>query len=541
MIMHKLAFLSILFLLFFRSDVEIPLWYWAFNFGGSDSEDCIAIKNDNQGNVLASFYLEEPVTINGTTYTSNGGIDILLICFNPEKEIKWVKQLGGTGWEYCYAINTDNNGNFYFAGAFTSPVFDIGGYILYCDNIWTDMFITRINLDGDVLWARDFGGNDEGDAAYDICYDGESIYLGGGYRSDSIAFDNEIIYNTGSLDIFICKIDNEGDVIFAKSFGGDQNVNFKDMALCNGYIYITGTFLGSSVSFDGSVIYNEGYTDVFVAKLDENAYCLWARSAGGNYWDDGYSLTIDNLDNIYVVGAFSSDDCVFDTISLENTNPDYNDLFIAKYSSEGQILWAKSYGSPYGDENYVVAGNHENNIYVCGTHSGGFVIDTLVLSPYGGGHIIKFAKDTIQWIKSTDRAMSEKMSVNDNGEIVIGGHYIVYTIDFDGITLTNQGETDAFCAALIDTSYQVEIDEFPKFNDGANVLISPNPFTDKVFVKCTSDFDEIKLYSLDGQFLYSSDEKSWGKFIDLSFLKSGVYFIIVKTENGIFSRKIIKN
>jgi hypothetical protein len=527
-------------LLFLKSDCDSPVWLWAFSFGGAGFEECVAIKNDNLGNVLASFDLEEPVTIDGTTYTSNGSKDILLICFNPDKEIEWVKQLGGTGEDYCYAIETDNNGNFYIAGAFTSPVFDIGGHILYCDEIWTDLFVAKINLAGDVLWAKDFGGNIS-DAAYDICFDGAIIYVGGVFGSDSIAFDDEIIYSTGSLDIFICEMDMEGDVILAKSIGGDENVYFEDMVVFHGYIYITGTFLGSSVSFDGSTIYNEGYTDVFVAKLDENAYCLWAKSAGGNYWDDGNSLTIDNLDNIYVVGEFSSDDCIFDTISLENTNPDYYDLFIAKYSSEGMILWAKSYGSPYGDENYVVAGNHENNIYVCGTHSGGFVIDTLELGPYGGGHIIKFAKDTIQWIKSTDRAMSDKMSVNDNGEIVIGGHYFGYPIDFDGITLTNQGETDAFCAALTDTSYQVEIDEFPEFNCETNVLISPNPFTDRVFVKCTSAFDETRLFSLDGKILYFSDEINSVESIDLSFLKSGVYILTLKTEKGVFSRKVIKN
>jgi hypothetical protein len=532
-------FLLIIPFLFLRSDCELPLWHWAFNYGGAGFEECVAIKNDDQGNVLASFNLEDPVTIDGTTYTSNGTKDILLICFNPDKEIEWVKQFGGTGWEYCYAIETDNNGNFFIAGAFTSPVFDIGGYILYCDEIWTDLFVAKINLAGDVLWAKDFGGNID-DAAYDICYDGESIYLGGGYRSDSIAFDDKIIYNTGSLDIFICNMNTEGGVILAKSFGGDQNVNFKDMAVFHGYIYITGTFLGSSMSFDGSTIYNEGYTDVFVAKLDENAYCLWAKSAGGNYWDDGNSLTIDNLENIYVVGEFSSDDCIFDTISLENTNPDYYDLFIAKYSSEGMVLWAKSYGSPYGDENYMVAGNHENNIYVFGTHSGGFVIDTLVIGPYGGGHIIKFAKDTIQWIKSTDRAMSDKMSLNNNGEIVIGGYYLGQIIDFDGIILTNQGESDAFCAELTDTFYTVEIDEDPEFSDLNGVVISPNPFAQKVFVKCTSDIDEIRLFSLDGKMFYFSDEINLGDPIDLSFLKSGVYILTMKSDQGIFFRKIIK-
>jgi hypothetical protein len=104
----------------------------------------------------------------------------------------------------------------------------------------------------------------------------------------------------------------------------------------DGNIYITGSFNGT-ISFGTTSLTSEGNEDIFLAKYSSDGKLVWARRDGGTKFDKAYSMTIDGSGNIYIAGAFNG------TTSIAGQSltakGQYN-VFIAKYSSSGNGLWA---------------------------------------------------------------------------------------------------------------------------------------------------------------------------------------------------------
>jgi hypothetical protein len=100
-------------------------------------------------------------------------------------------------------------------------------------------------------------------------------------------------------------------------------------------IYITGYF-SATVDFDpGPLTFNltsAGSSDIFISKLDSGGNFLWAKKAGGNSFEESYSVAIDNFGRAYLAGYFSSDSMFFDNTALLKVDTTMNttDIFIAK-------------------------------------------------------------------------------------------------------------------------------------------------------------------------------------------------------------------
>lgn len=140
-----------------------------------------------------------------------------------------------------------------------------------------------------------------------------------------------------------------------------------------GNVYITGLFL-DTVDFDpGPGVFNltsNGYADVFIQKLDASGNLLWAKNAGGIYYDLGNALAVDAFGNIYVMGEFAGT-MEFDAgsgISDLITNGS-SDIFILKLDASGNLLWAKSMGGPSEEWSEGVAVDASGNVYATGAFS----------------------------------------------------------------------------------------------------------------------------------------------------------------------------
>jgi hypothetical protein len=151
---------------------------------------------------------------------------------------------------------------------------------------------------------------------------------------------------------FISKLDNNGNFIWAKTFGGTASgvADVGDMALdASANIYITGGVYGTSDFDPGAGTFNltsAGSSDIFISKLDVNGDFVWARLFGAGSFDYATTLDTDGAGNIYTAGNFSG------TIDFDPSSGTFNlaggsDYFLQKLDTDGNFVWAYSMNSGF--------------------------------------------------------------------------------------------------------------------------------------------------------------------------------------------------
>ncbi len=246
-------------------------------------------------------------------------------------------------------------------------------------------FVITPNVNGQTVeWASSAGGTlgDEGrggtvDAA------GNS-FVTGGYQGTA-TFGPFVLTSAGSADIFVAKYDAAGNVVWARSFGGTLQTQSLGIAVdVSGNSWITGLFNGTA-TFGSFVLTSAGSFDVFVAKYDAAGNVVWARSAGGTLLDRGLGIAVDAAGNSYVSGLFDGT-ATFGPIVL--TSAGGIDIFVAKYDSAGNVVWAQSAGGTSASEWGVdVSANAAGDAYVTGFYSGTASFGPFVLSSSGSNDL----------------------------------------------------------------------------------------------------------------------------------------------------------
>jgi hypothetical protein len=147
----------------------------------------------------------------------------------------------------------------------------------------------------------------------------------------------------------------------------------------SGNIYSTGFFQGTT-DFDpsgsGYLLTSNGAADCFILKMDSEGNFLWAHNIGGPATDDGFFITVDSLNNIYVAGSFAGT-ADFDPGPGSFLLTSFSqDTFIAKYDSAGNFIWAGNIGGPPmpGFTNIIltrsISSDPVGNICITGTFRG---------------------------------------------------------------------------------------------------------------------------------------------------------------------------
>jgi hypothetical protein len=221
--------------------------------------------------------------------------------------------------------------------------FDLGTNVTnLTSNGSDDIFILKLDSNGVFIWAKSIGGSNNRDIGESITGDSlGNVYITGRFRG-TVDFDpNFGIWNLSSVggeDIFVLKLDSNGNFIWAKSFGNDSS-NWGQSIICDSEnnLYITG-FFSNTVDFDPSEnvsnLISNGQSDIFILKLDTLGDFIFANSMGGSSSDWAYSISFDNLNNLLLTGKFyGNSDFDPETTSFLLTPNGQDDVFIVKLSS----------------------------------------------------------------------------------------------------------------------------------------------------------------------------------------------------------------
>ena len=492
--------------------------------------------------------------------TTSGGFDVFVQKLAPNGDFLWAKSLGGTNTDIGQSIITDAAGNVYVTGYFrNSADFDPGAATFsLTSNGASDIFIQKLDAEGDFIWAKSIG-NTGNDSAFTLAIDNmANIYMIGYYRG-TVDFDPNVpVFNltsNGQSDVFILKLDNDGEFLWAKSLGGTEaDIAFGITTDIMGSVYVTGGYKGT-VDFDpGTAVFDltsVGNSDVFVLKTTADGDFLWAKSMGGIAAERGRSITTDTLGNVYLTGEFE-ETVDFDpnsTIVNLTSNGD-RDVFIQCLSTNGILKWVKSMGGIGKELGYAITNDELGNIYVAGEFE-----ETIDFDPgVGIFNIVSNGSNDIYiqnlnlngdfvWATSIGSAgpgdTAQSMTTDAEGNIYITGGFRFFT-DFDPgsgtVNVIPQGGDDVFVLKLVHGA--VGTNEQSLFND---VSIFPNPSDgqmtiDLVGLKKVS----IKIFSLNGQLVYFKENITSQKHTFFLDAVSGFYFMELSTEEGRAWFKLIR-
>jgi len=371
---------------------------WGVIFGGTGNENATDIGVDSSGNIYVTGMFKgtnvdfdaDPVETD--LHSAVGGMDVFLCKYNSMADFEWALTWGGTYYDRAYGVDIDSGGNIVVTGYFrgTNVDFDPGEGPLERDQHSSagsyDAFVSKFDQSGEFIWADTFGGPEE-ENAFDVATDQfGNIYVTGSFMgtSDFDPGDSEDGHTASGLtDIFLVALDENGDYIWGRHWGG----YFENVSEDQGYavevgdfgdIYVTGNLSGEDVDMDPDPVLEAWVTtleggDAFLSMFDLAGNFGWAGIWGGDLQDAGTGLATDNDGHVYVTGRYEGMvdfDPGFGSEVYISHGEGY-DPFLSKLDVLGNHMWTRVWGGDsYNDYGWSVCVGASGTVYVIGNFEG---------------------------------------------------------------------------------------------------------------------------------------------------------------------------
>lgn len=253
-------------------------------------------------------------------------------------------------------------------------------------------------IDPQLVWGTFIGGN-QSDDVYSVESDESgNIYMVGGVSSNNFPTQNlggayfQGASGGGFYDVFIVKFSNVGDLLWSTYYGGTGSDIAYDITFdVSGNIWVTGNANsanlpvlnpGGGAFFQATPI---AVQDIFILKFTSAGTLLWSTYFGGNNIDDGYSISCDNVGNVFITGTTTSTNFTLldpgGGAYFQPANAGFNDAYIVEFSNTGVLLWSTYYGGAGFDHAFSIDHDNNGNTFICGSTSS----NNLILQNPGGG------------------------------------------------------------------------------------------------------------------------------------------------------------
>jgi len=508
------------------SFTQAPDWEWVTQAGGSNQDRGESITTDDDGNSYIAGCFHETATFGSYTLISNGDYDIFAAKMDYEGNWQWASKAGGIDSDEGHGITIDNIGNTYVTGWFNDTA-TFGSHILI-SNGGSNIFVAKLDTNGNWLWAIQSDGSSNYGVGITIDTTGNT-YITGVFEYTAI-FGSYSLTSNGGSDIFVAKVDTNGDWQWVNNGGGSSYDRGEEITIDEfGNTYVTGWF-NDTATFGSNSITTSGERDIFVAKMDANGNWLWANKAGGIDHDVGNGISIDEESNCSITGRFE-DTATFDSYSLSSNGA--IDVFVAKISSEGNWLWAIEAGGYNTDMGYSITVDKYYNCYVTGRFWGTAFFGTDTLATIESLYEIFLAKTDADgnwnWALQAGGSGSDRgngITLDNSGNIYITGDFYD-TATFGLYTLDGYGTYDIF-AAKLNNEFISDFVADPIFGYYPSLEVS---FNDESYGNITNWFWD---FQNDG--IYDSYEQN----PTYTYTQPGIYDVKLKISNETQVDSLIK-
>ena len=369
------------------SNEGLVLWATSAGGLGADTVTGIATDNAGYLYITGYFNSSSITFGTTTlTNASAGTNDIFIAKYDISGNATSAVRAGGTGNDNANAITIDLNNNIYVTGNFTSSSFQFGSTSALSLVGTQDIFYAQYNTGLTALWSNSAGGFMGIENAKGIAADASgNIFITGGFNAGSFTLGTFSLTQQSDYDIYVTKINSAGTVLWANSLGGaGTDIGTGIITDVSGNVFITATYSSTNLT-DGNTIMqvstNSGGKDIVTVKYNNSGTLVWAKRIGGSGDEIANAINTDACGYIYVCGSFNSPgNITVGPTTLNDSTSTSNALMLLKYDGTGNALWGKQVISAGGNQGTAVSGNISNNVIVAG-----YTASTNVY--LGGNHI----------------------------------------------------------------------------------------------------------------------------------------------------------
>jgi hypothetical protein len=451
---------------------------WAKVMGGSSDDYGTSLELDANGGIYLTGHFISIADFDPSSGVANlissGSNDIFLAKYDSNGNYLWAKKIGGSNDNFVTSLGLDSNNNVCLIGNFKGTMdFDpSSGVANLTSSGVNDLFLAKYDVNGSYQWAKKIGTtSDEEITALELDASG-NLYITGNFVN-TLDFDPSSgianLTSSGSIDIFLAKYNVNGDYVWAKSIGGTSDDKSNSVVMdSSGNLFITG-FFKNTADFDPSAavanLTSLGGRDIFLAKYNSNGDYLWAQGIEGGFVAQGNSLALDNIGNVYITGYFEYTSDFDPSSGVANlTSMGLKDVFLAKYSTNGNYLWANAIGGSSDDNANSLVIDSNGSVNVVGSFKEDVDFDSsssveILSAPsntincfvgkYNSSGVYENAIKIGGYSKTEYGDSGEVIATDSNGNIYVSG-YFSGTADFDPssnvVNLTSKGLRDIFIA-----------------------------------------------------------------------------------------------
>lgn len=579
---YILTYVLLSYVLIHKLSAQAPGVEWVKQIKSSADEVPNAMAFDASGNVYTTGYYSGYTDFDPGpaiyTLSPGGSRDVFISKLDSSGNFVWaipIKGSGQIGQANAEAIKTDNAGNVYITGII-DYTFDFdpspATFNLSASNGYSDVFVAKYDASGNFIWAKKFAEYAmKNEKVRDMVLDqAGNIYVAGIFKA-TVDFDPSVntyyLTATGNTDdAFLCKLDSGGNFKWAKRLGGDDYTDVVAIAIDSAAnIYMAGHFAGTT-DFNGDTALTvnltsagSNYEDFFACRYDSAGNYNWVKkigvSTGQEIADD---IAIDSEGNIYAAGTFY-DTVDFDpgsgVANLTATFSSDHEMFILKWDSLGNYIWAKKLGNDQNSRIASIALDDSANVYATGYFMSTIDVDPgpLVhnITSYGSNlyrdaFVYKLnTAGNLVWATTFGGAISDFGNViafGPDNKPYIGGTFASMPAYFGSYSLTNTATatTDMFICRLGTISTGLE-----NYLDETSLSIYPNPATDMVTVSISKNLLakqlSFELVNVLGEKVLATTLTNNNNLISIKSLKPGIYFYHLFSENELGVKgKIVK-
>ncbi|MBN2542318.1 T9SS type A sorting domain-containing protein [bacterium] len=445
---------------------------WEMYYGGIQNDIGYSVLQTSDGGFIV---------VGSSNSYSPGDHDVYIVKTDGSGGIEWMRDYGEGGNDYASSVLETPEGDFL-----------IVGYTYSSTAGNTDLYLLKVDPDGDTLWTRKYGG-----AGYDggnyIFHASDGYYLSIGHTTSRGA---------GEYDIWILKFDSDGDTLWTRTYG-DTAYDVGECAVetPEGDFAVTGYATAPT----------GGSRDLYIMKIDDAGEFIWGKSYGGDGEEIGYSIS-QTTDGGYVIGGRTG-----------SFGPAGLNLFLVKTDAVGDTQWVKGFG---GDDS-------DFGVKVCPTWDGGYLLSGYTMS-YGAG-------STDGYLVRTDEN-GDTLWTRLFGDTGIDKFFWMEPTSDGGFIITGcigTAGTDFYDLYLVKLDAEDAIEWITPLPSRFSMIAYPNPFNSTCSFKGIRGA-WIEIFGLDGKLVHQGEFASEQyKWTPENGVNSGIYLTRTRIGSKTFMNKII--